>query len=459
MSRNFLNENIKSKLNKWVYKNNFKAEDAESSTHLLLNGGKWAIPSDKINIFRKYYSQDIQNGVTHFICEKKTPTYKLFIDVDLLDDHLLTDSVIMDYCKYIYQVILHYYSNNYNPSFIICTTSPKTINRNNINYIKTGIHIICPEIIVSWEQMNILRNAIIQYLNLKVPRPDSDPWDKVIDETVYTQNGLRMIYSSKVEFCKLCKNQDTCHICNKNIRYNGGRPYEPYKIIYSNNSKNILTKNVDYSILEIVHKTSIVNHEKNQEPSFINKIHPDWFDINTVFKKTTTYQPFGKEDIQGLKEFKHKEKLPFSELYSKIEKFIRKTIPIYKNINVLDVLKCANGAYYVIRVNSQYCMNIDREHNSNSIYFYIDKKSISQKCFCRCDTTVGRKFGKCAFYRSQLFPLETSLQKILFPYNDSNSNSDLCELNSMNFYYENRINYINNLQSFLDYLEQKIKNY
>jgi hypothetical protein len=103
-------------------------------------------------------------------------------------------------------------------------------------------------------------------------------------------------------------------------------------------------------------------------------------------------------------------------------------------------------------------MNISREHNSNSIYFYIDKNSISQKCFCRCDTTAGRKFGKCAFYRSGLYPIETSIKKILFPYDDVQEVDGLCELNSMNYFYENKINYINNIQTFLNYLENKIKN-
>ena len=32
-------------------------------------------------------------------------------------------------------------------------------------------------------------------------------WEDIIDETVYKQNGLRMLGSSKIEKCGFCKNK------------------------------------------------------------------------------------------------------------------------------------------------------------------------------------------------------------------------------------------------------------
>ena len=62
-----------------------------------------------------------------------------------------------------------------------------------------------------------------------------------------------------------------------------------------------------------------------------------------------------------------------------------------------------------VKLESRYCGNIGREHESNTVYLEFDgiTQLCYQKCFCRCETTEGRRSRapngralKCSEYRS-----------------------------------------------------------
>ena len=69
----------------------------------------------------------------------------------------------------------------------------------------------------------------------------------------------------------------------------------------------------------------------------------------------------------------------------------------YKSINVTNVTKWKQC--YVVKTLNHFCMNVQREHRSNHIYFIINsKKQITQKCYCTCADT------KCSQYTSTPYP-------------------------------------------------------
>jgi hypothetical protein len=436
---------------KWIYKNDYHKIDVEHPiTHLRLDGGKISIPRNKLKHFYKLYARDISADTQLYLCETKTPTYKLFVDVDLLDDFALPDDLILEYSMYIHEVVCHYY-NHLKPELILCTTTPKPVNHNGKNYIKTGIHLIWSNIIVSHENIGWLRESIIQYLILKVGERVHDKWNKVIDDSVYKQNGLRMIYSNKMALCKTCKKSDTCSLCKKTGKYHEGRPYIPYKRIDSDYNVEIYSKSEadpDF-ILNIIKKTSIVSSDII---STFTDERPSWLKESSNMRNLD----LGFEDLFGSSKLKFKEKIfNTEELFVMIENHIRKYIPNYSQIRLTDIHRCSNGEYYVCRTNVSYCMNIDREHKSNTIYFYIDKTNVYQKCFCNCDTLDGRKSGKCMDYRSNGFKLNKKLIKMLYPYQDI-AIEGICKLNTIIDMKRDKITYVNNLHIYLSYLETEI---
>ena len=75
---------------------------------------------------------------------------------------------------------------------------------------------------------------------------------------------------------------------------------------------------------------------------------------------------------------------------------------------------------YYIQVDghgSNFCLNLQppRDHNSNRIWFSLDKYGMKVRCFCRCLKTEGRKLGMCKDYASPSRELSDNDKIIMFP--------------------------------------------
>ena len=144
-------------------------------------------------------------------------------------------------------------------------------------------------------------------------------------------------------------------------------------------------------------------------------------------------------------------------IYAKIARFIKSVMPdVYKECQILDIHSCHDGKYYVARTDSTFCMNIARNHCSNTIYFLINEYGIYQKCFCQCPTTVGRRFGLCKEYSSKIRPLKSELQALLFPHISEHKKAVICELKGFEVYDENENEYMSSMKDYLGYLEDEI---
>lgn len=61
------------------------------------------------------------------------------------------------------------------------------------------------------------------------------------------------------------------------------------------------------------------------------------------------------------------------------------------------VTSLTEGDYgFLLGLDSRFCHNLGREHKSNRVYLQIDGNGVGQRCYCTCDTTEGREFGRCA---------------------------------------------------------------
>ena len=85
----------------------------------------------------------------------------------------------------------------------------------------------------------------------------------------------------------------------------------------------------------------------------------------------------------------------------------------YKSVEIPSAFSfCNNGirSNIICRLNSQFCMNIGREHSTNTIYLEINTNIQKGflRCYCRCETTEGRRTTdfrgnvvKCKDYKSE----------------------------------------------------------
>jgi hypothetical protein len=430
-------EDVQSELKRWHIKDSIVLkgkDDPREATHLLLDGGRIHISEKAVPIFQRKYAADIEMKRSNFILEVKTPIYKLIMDLDTYETVDRTYEEMRPWLCEIQKVVADMYPTltPYARRVVVCTTNSTPDKFKNTNvYTKLGLgHLIWPDININNETGLKFRAAILQHMEkIYGKRHVDNPWEDVIDKTIYKQNGLRMIGSAKCAVCNSCKKQkqDFCDTCHGQTRYYIGRIYYVQEVIDGDgNSLAKLTEKIQNDTLIMVQQTSLRTYEHFITEQSV----PVWFDnwyyeqeleIITSRKKFYggNHQQLTSEDQKGFTKHDRKARIEKDDTeYRAIRRMINSKMPaIYKNVSIMDIHMCNRGenTYYLVRTNSGFCMNVARDHNSNTIYFVVTEYGICQKCFCQCNTIEGRKFGLCNDYHSNMIPLTSKEKQNLFP--------------------------------------------
>lgn len=416
-----------SPLKKWLIENHLFTPD-KNYTHLLLDGGKLNIPQSKIKEFYHMYCKDYIEGYRNYICECKTPIFKFHVDLDFFQEMDLSDENIIEYVKKIQEIISDFfYTKSKNKSRVyICLTQPSFKEKSGKMLIKTGIHLIWPEIYTDKDTALILRKIIIYNFQIIYgERTNYNIWEDVVDESVYRQNGLRMIGSAKINKCKECRGKNNtfinCQVCFGKGRVDEGRIYLPKFLIKGESIVEVMPHidNKHETFLKYIRETSIQVYECSKTklshnlPDWINKCIQD--DITTINKPKKNIGKQKNSNIENkVKNIKIQKSIEIDSTNgAKIINYIKTTFPQYKNELFKDIHLCGNNSYYIISTNSHYCMNVNREHNNNHIYFHIDKNHIYQKCFST-NISPDQKYGPCKSYRSKGYSLNKYLKNVLY---------------------------------------------
>lgn len=424
-----------SPIKQWFKENNcfITSESANIATHYLLDRGKISVPELKMKEFLKVYSEQVLNKQENFVCELKTPIFKCLMDLDFFEENELSNEVIFKYIATIQDALNQLFGkqlNSYELRVIISTTTSKKIKKCNKSYIKTGIHLIWPNLYIDTAKGLLIRKAVIQYLEYKHgKRPEPNTWEDVVDKCVFTTNGLRMVGSSKMSTCSSCKDKEKkrihCDKCNGNGRMNEGRAYLPIAVI--DGLGTLLEKDINdfqKNTFKMIKNTSIRLSEKAViNVKFIEPL-PSWFNAD---KKLVNLNNKKKKEIGQETELEYTSKE--EKKFKYIKKFdetteeyniIKTYIPLlmgrhYENIKILGIYLCGTTKqYYIVRTDSHYCLNKKGEHSNNHIYFVIELEGgISQKCFCECD--VMRIYDKCKDFQSDKQPIPTKMRNLLYP--------------------------------------------
>ena len=455
---------------KWLINNKLYTKD-KNYTHLLLNGGKLCIPNDYYEDFLKKYTLDLINENPNFICESRNELFKFMIDLDFLEKFSISTEKILFFVFKIINILQLIINNEKNIfSCYVCLTQPLEKDNKTSIKIKTGVHLVFPNLIVNKEISLQIRNILIYYFKYTLSDWVNTSWEQIIDESIYKQNGLRMIGSSKIEKCKNCKKDMECKVCNNTRKINQNRYYVPIFYIskniiklleFKNKSKYFKLEYLDY----LFHTENFIDINKLIE--FQEKIHNDIIDNNyqiITFKKHSNYFKILKKcSIRYCKEslVRFKDNLPLwinnvlkfnqnnnkvnspilsqqqNNFFNKLSKkdsqvkvnkinkiinidddegkkiinYIKTSFPVYKNELFKDIFFFGN--YYIISTLSHYCMNIKSEHTSNHVYFVINKSEIYQKCF---STNINEQQinGPCSNFKSNSKKINNYMKNLLF---------------------------------------------
>ena len=183
-------------LRKWISRNRFSHSITQKKkTHFVFGVGNRALHFLNISkkyyeeFLEKYYESGIEEGPNYepkFIGEYIDDEYKMIFDVDYIDEKEMTTDIY----DYMIDTLRQVMESEHMESPIYVTQS---ITQKTTRLIKSGYHLILPEIIVNKEKAIMFRKAYAKALN----ESSSIDWNKFIDEEIYKTNNIRMIGSKK----------------------------------------------------------------------------------------------------------------------------------------------------------------------------------------------------------------------------------------------------------------------
>jgi len=469
----------------WGKKYYIYNDDDREVTHLCLDGGKLSVSFKDVEHFHVKVGADIARGIVNYIVERRTDIFKFHADLDIFEPQIRKYDDILEWIKTdMLTVLKEFYPqfSNSEPPFkelttFVCTTDGKKgVEKYGKMYDKVGIHLLYPWLLSTTENAMKCRSAFIQYFTKKYgDRPEGcNEWADVFDKTVYVSNGLRMLGNGKMERCKSCRgnfnDNGYCKdgICDGKGKYDVGRIYKINAVINGDGTEN--KELLEQLLQDEIYMTDICSIRC--DPDKINndvlpaQTLPVWFDDVVEFEPNKSKRILQSNRVVKVKEDdfssfmvclegsrvrladNDKRVLLIKEWFKNDDIHGLFRIPKkYRESNIQDVIMCTptmQDRYYLINVDSHWCLNLQSDHKSNGIYFVINEEGLFQKCFCRC-ATVRLSGIRCEEFTSECFHIPDDLYPMLFSSGNDAVKShysdfvDRCESSLANIKDENEL--------------------
>lgn len=431
---------IDSKLRAWLKTNKMwikKNSDKEKTHNVMEYGCFLSVRSDLSDEFIKKLAKTLDNNKQNFLLEIRTDYFKFMVDVDFKSEFGLTNQEKELLMSMIQEAINEVVGDQIEENnLIISSCNDEKIIYNDQEMIKIGFHLIWPNLIVGIDEARYLRSAIIQKLNYSNITLSFGDWEDIIDNSIYDdKHALRMNGSSKNIKCPKCKGKRTlrneCIYCKQTGWFNAGRIYKP-TLIFDKKCNKIedLLQELNMDTYKNLKFTSI--RTNSTESNIITtKYIPEWFSENiyTLHNNRRGSKKIKKQSMNPLnKKYKNKEDICENDpRYISLKLFLQsqlyKLSIEFKDIEFNKLLKITTGIkykkhYFLFSTRNHYCLNMNREHSSNHIFFIINggkSRSIFQKCHSPYKNNDGIL---CEEFKSDSIPLNNKLYKILFEENE-----------------------------------------
>jgi hypothetical protein len=283
---------------------------------------------------------------------------------------------------------------------VVLTAPPKAGKRDGAPAVKSGCHLIWPELFVDDAIALQLRLNVVAHLKQHWPaRPDANPYEDVVDKSVLTSNGLRMYGSDKGSVCPTCRRQrEKCKACKtcqgrgaviENRAYTlgalltpSGKLDEPRFRTYSTN------------LLTCVRNSSTRTSQTHPSTGFA--VPPDAVSDDSV-KRARRKRPVSKGCLLDMA----------SPVTDQLRAHICTMNTNWANLVLKEVV--VNDKLYLCHVTGPgalFCTNAKRAHTSSTIYFTIGTDGIRQRCFSHK--------GTCRQYQGPSRTMSRWLSEALF---------------------------------------------
>ena len=376
----------------WLHRWRVPAGGAGPASHLCLDGGRLLVKDADHADFLNAYAAAVVRGLVPCVVETRTPVFRFFVDVDAkVPDPAAFD--VRGACLAIAAAVDAAVSPP--PACVVCVPSEPSAD-------KVGVHLHFPAVTVTPATALWLRGRIVDALSLDSaggPRLDSAggprldaasgprlaaagglDWARVIDAAVYRGSGLRLPWSGK--------------------RAGDTRVYVPTARIVG----GVWT---DVGPVVGVAATRAWVHELSVR---------DFGGVASLHFGGDGDGDDGGGDYDGGGARVCPESMT---AYADVLPLLDAVLPVqHAGQRFVGVVSLGDSAsdqrIFMLRSTSRWCGNIGRAHNSNNVYFQLTRAGVCQRCYCRCDTTEGRRHGLCKDYSSAVWPVPERVTDAFF---------------------------------------------
>jgi len=405
-------------------------------THMSLIGGfhgRLLIPQNYQKWLQVYSTELARNQHSLFLAERRTPIFRMHFDLDFtqpsevcLDDLVKMARASVDVFRKFYPDVSS--DDEQWQTVILCAPS-KPIMKQEERMVKSGCHLIWPNLFVDQAIALQLRLNVVEFFQREWPKRTglSNDYDDVVDKSVLTSNGLRMYGSDKGIICNKCRrNQQKCKTCDVCLGRGvlvENRAYTLSAILDPSGELDTERYNLwERDLFTCVRNSSTRSSHTSPTPGYKVPSHA----VSDVGVKRAR-----KTSAGGSAAAKKTSIDPTSPVFHQIQSHITCMNPAWSSLQIRDVAR-DNGRYicHVQGPGSLYCTNAKRAHTSSSIFFTITPEGVQQRCFSH--KSVGRV--KCRTFAGPMKTISRWLHEALFgkmardglpnPYTDHKENME-----------------------------------
>lgn len=340
---------------------------ADKPTHLLLDGGKARVPDDSAGAFLNAYTLAVVRGPAPCLVELRTAVFRLFLDLDLAFSAPLDFDAVM---RALQARAAAFFDTPEPPRAVVCDTAARPLDT---GHTKQGRHVVWTNVYATPATALAFRAACVEDLEAAMPGACIKPWATAVDACVFTSNGLRMPFSAKGR----------------------GNPatYVPAAVWVGDGAEQPAVGEVR-GVSEVrrwVRELSIRAFGVDETPPRPGV--------------AVAEAPAAGGGVGGVSRSLRE--------YEAVLPALDAALPVqFAGQRFTSVLKAE--CCYLLRSSSRFCLNRGAAHNSCGVYFILSLKGVRQACFCRCETTEGRRYGMCRDFKSDVWPVSDEVLRGFF---------------------------------------------
>lgn len=435
------------------YRRSTGGAESRSATHLRMDGGILVVDDERLDEFYRKYAAALWAGARMHLSERSVGgVRRLFVDIDLYGRTVPTDASIESMCR-----LASLASADVWPGGGACIVCRAPAVECGAKGTKTGIHLVWENIVVDAAASASFVRALGRYLDDECPadtKPDGG-WSSAIDEGAGEQGQLRMLGSRKVAPCTACavptatassaappigRSNVPCAVCGGRRKVDAGRPYTVWAIAIDGTLERVCEPDTPATLESWVRRTAV--RVPAGTPITPPSPHPPaWLVVRPVaglgdgaaatgvgtrrgrVTRRVRAADGDGEDVVDVADPLMCEPAP-DAVRARAEAFVRKCAQLCHLHSSYASARALRAIYILpardilcVGLDSRWCDNAGRVHSSCTTYmmFSREKSTMVQRCYCRCDTSDGRRQGPCRDFHGRPIVAGPRMIRSLFP--------------------------------------------